>query len=177
MWFANTNCPSSSTTVSSASLTPSSFWVLFLITGVASLLALLAFLINFCWTHKRIWRNFDPELTLGDKIGIIAKRFDDKDYTCFTFRDLEPRNQNTTDATGVAGVPMSPTIISQRTTGNYVLSDDQATTSTGTSRPSPINPISEEISNTTGQSEEIPTPIELSNQDIIRPRSPEERFV
>ncbi|KAJ4958128.1 hypothetical protein NE237_025239 [Protea cynaroides] len=173
MWFPDTNCPGSSTTKSSVSLTPNSFWVLFLITGVASLLALLAFLIEFFWTHKNTW-SIDPEATLWKRIVNMARHFDRKDFTCFTFRNQELQDKNTTGATGVASVPMSPTIISQHTTGNFVFSDDQATTSTGTSHRSSSDPISEEISNTTEQSQEISTPMELSNQEIMMPRSPEE---
>ncbi|XP_043710257.1 glutamate receptor 2.7-like [Telopea speciosissima] len=147
MWFGDTNCPDSSTTITSGSLTVKSFWGLFLITGTISFIAFLAFLIHFFWRYRNMWKNNDQKVTLRQRIGIMIEQFMRKDFECFTFRNRELQIQNTPD---VMGATRSPSVISEHTNGNF----DQATTSTGTAPPSPSNPIAEEISPT----------IELSNQ-------------
>nr|DAD27617.1 TPA_asm: hypothetical protein HUJ06_029085 [Nelumbo nucifera] len=81
-WFEQqTNCADPDT-FSSNSLTMNSFRGLFLIAGVASLLALLVFLITFCYEH----RHLIAKVPWWKKIVILARIFDGKDLSSHTFR-------------------------------------------------------------------------------------------
>ncbi|XP_059454963.1 glutamate receptor 2.8-like [Corylus avellana] len=82
-----TNCPDYNTQVSSNSLSLASFWGLFLIAGVASLLALIVSVGMFLYNERRqILMRFDTEGSLGRRIQHTLRIFDRKDLSSHTFR-------------------------------------------------------------------------------------------
>ena len=58
-WHAQNNCPESSKTASSSSLSFGSFWGLFLIVGVASSFALIIFTATLVYEHRVFLMHLD----------------------------------------------------------------------------------------------------------------------
>ncbi|XP_009773887.1 glutamate receptor 2.7-like isoform X2 [Nicotiana sylvestris] len=103
-WFGKYTCSNSSASPSSNSLGLDSFWGLFVIAVVAATLALLIFLTTFMHEHWHIMRQ--SNLPFHERIRILARNFDRKDYSSHTFKNSELR-----DAVGVLGhmdCPQSP---------------------------------------------------------------------
>ncbi|XP_038979032.1 glutamate receptor 2.7-like [Phoenix dactylifera] len=67
------------TTITSDSLTFNSFWGLFLITGVATLCALVLHLGSFLYEHRNILRTCDSENSVRQKFALLAKLYDQAD--------------------------------------------------------------------------------------------------
>ena len=88
-WFGKkTSCPDLYTQVSSSSLGLESFWGLFLIAGVSSLLALAIHAFIFFHGHWHIIKSSTPaEASIWDRIRIAVRVFDQKDMNSHTFRD------------------------------------------------------------------------------------------
>ncbi|EFH39311.1 predicted protein [Arabidopsis lyrata subsp. lyrata] len=85
-WFKKqSNCPDLNTTLSSNHLSLSSFWGLFLIAGIASLLALLIFLANFLYEHKHTLFD-DSENSFRGKLKFLVRIFDEKDIKSHMFK-------------------------------------------------------------------------------------------
>ncbi|XP_057467334.1 glutamate receptor 2.3-like [Actinidia eriantha] len=102
-WFGQTNCPDTSTYISSNSLGLDSFWGLFLIAGAASFSALIFFLVVFIHRHKHIFRNLEPKNTIWQKIEALVLRFDKKDLSSHTFRKIELRDKSGADVADSMG--------------------------------------------------------------------------
>ncbi|XP_057440245.1 glutamate receptor 2.7-like [Lotus japonicus] len=89
-WFKKGICLESSTEISSMpSLGLESFWGLFLVAGIASLLALLIFAVTFLYQHRHIWLHYDPSTSIWRRIGILVRIFDQRDLECHTFKKSE----------------------------------------------------------------------------------------
>ncbi|KAG6674787.1 hypothetical protein I3842_15G062600 [Carya illinoinensis] len=84
----NTNCPDPNTPSSSPSLSIASFWGLFLIAGVASLLALIFSISMFLYKERQqLFIPSDPEDdSIWRRILHMFRMFDKKDLTSHTFR-------------------------------------------------------------------------------------------
>uniref|UniRef100_A0A3N7H7S5 Glutamate receptor n=1 Tax=Populus trichocarpa TaxID=3694 RepID=A0A3N7H7S5_POPTR len=82
-WFANqTSCPDSGTSVSSNSLSIKSFWGLFLIAGIAALLALIIFIVMFVHQEGRVaLRPSDSTTSIWSKIRHLFIIFNQRDFT------------------------------------------------------------------------------------------------
>ncbi|KAJ0090976.1 hypothetical protein Patl1_12659 [Pistacia atlantica] len=70
-WFKKNNCPDPSTLVSSHSLGLNSFWGLFLIAGIASILALIIFMAIFVYEHRELLKKSDPKSSLWSRIRTL----------------------------------------------------------------------------------------------------------
>ncbi|GMH09236.1 hypothetical protein Nepgr_011077 [Nepenthes gracilis] len=81
-WIVKKNC--SLNTSSVASLGSESFWGLFLIVGIASVLALIASTVMFLYKQKNIWMRADT--SLWTKIQVLANIFDHRDTEFHTFK-------------------------------------------------------------------------------------------
>ncbi|KAF7830387.1 glutamate receptor 2.7-like [Senna tora] len=93
-WLKTNSCPESSTSsVSSNSLGLESFWGLFLITGVASMLALIIFAIAFLYEHRNILFSHNPNTSIWRRIRIFLKIFDQRDQSSQTFRRKEMQDK------------------------------------------------------------------------------------
>ncbi|KAK8697279.1 hypothetical protein V6N13_113431 [Hibiscus sabdariffa] len=91
-WFKrNGTCPDVDPGVSSNSLGLESFWGLFLIAGVASIFALVVFTATFLYEQRHVLLQFPPETTMRRKFEIMSRIFDQKDLSCHTFKNAEPR--------------------------------------------------------------------------------------
>ncbi|CAJ2643707.1 unnamed protein product [Trifolium pratense] len=89
-WFKEAICLDSNTEISSNNnLGLESFWGLFLIAGIASLLALLIFVVTFLYQHKHIWLNNDPNTSIWQRVCILVRIFDQRDSNCHTFKKSE----------------------------------------------------------------------------------------
>ncbi|XP_057432782.1 glutamate receptor 2.7-like [Lotus japonicus] len=89
-WFKKSTCLDSTTEISSVySLGLESFWGLFLVAGIASLLALLIFAVTFLYQHRHIWLHYDPSTSIWRRIGILVRIFDQRDLECHTFKKSE----------------------------------------------------------------------------------------
>ncbi|KEH35890.1 glutamate receptor 3.2 [Medicago truncatula] len=86
-WLKKTSCLDSNTEISSNnSLGLESFWGLFLIAGIASLLALLIFVITFLYQHKHIWLPNSPSNSIWRRIRVLVMIFDQRDLNSHTFK-------------------------------------------------------------------------------------------
>lgn len=86
-WFVvQTNCPDSTTEISSFSLGLNSFWGLFVMAGIASLLALVIFVVVFLHEHRQILLQFDSGASIWCRIRVMLGTFDQKDPSFFTFK-------------------------------------------------------------------------------------------
>ncbi|PKA49433.1 Glutamate receptor 2.7 [Apostasia shenzhenica] len=90
-WFGDVaSCPDqgSSSISPSSSLDFNSFFGLFLITGVASFLAFVAYFLSFCYRNRRSLAAIGtfPEMTFGEKLNSIARLYDAKDLSSHTFK-------------------------------------------------------------------------------------------
>ncbi|WJX35445.1 hypothetical protein P8452_23435 [Trifolium repens] len=86
-WFKEAICLDSNTKISSNNnLGLESFWGLFLIAGVSSLLALLIFVITFICQNKHILLNNDPNTSVWQRVCILIRIFDQRDSNCHTFK-------------------------------------------------------------------------------------------
>ncbi|XP_009597353.1 glutamate receptor 2.7-like [Nicotiana tomentosiformis] len=90
-WFGQPICSDSSKSLSSNSLGLDSFWGLFVIAGIAAILALLIFLTMFMRDHWHIIRRSNH--SFHERIRILARNFDRKDYNSHTFKkEIELRD-------------------------------------------------------------------------------------
>ncbi|GLT58278.1 hypothetical protein SLA2020_311830, partial [Shorea laevis] len=101
-WFTKqTSCSHSSTSVSSSSLDLGSFWGLFLIAGVAGVLAIIIFLSEFLYDHKDVLRN--TEISVWDRILEMLKIFDEREPNAHTFKETEIREGGHSDGVQIRG--------------------------------------------------------------------------
>lgn len=151
-WFMQTsNCPDSSSSITSNSLGLGSFWGLFLIVGVAVFFAFVIYMGRFLHEHWVIITN--PNFSLKQKTLQLARRFDDKDLSSHTFRNIDlkaatnidhPKEQiveagETMDdaqmtfspraSLQIYTAPPSPSVSSQQTDHNISFSGEQSTPS------------------------------------------------
>ncbi|GLT47978.1 hypothetical protein SLA2020_216250 [Shorea laevis] len=96
-WFPKqTNCPDSSTPVSSNSLSLGSFWGLFLIAGVAAVIALIIFVAEFLYKQKDVL--CVPGISVRRRILQVLRNFDRKDLTSHTFRQSDLKERSRSDS-------------------------------------------------------------------------------
>ena len=94
-WFGKkSTCPESSPSISSNSLSLKSFWGLFLIAGLAALLALIIFVVMFVYRERNVLRSSDSTASIWSRIENFFRIFIQRDSTSSTFRqsDLNDRN-------------------------------------------------------------------------------------
>jgi len=85
-WFGKQSCPDSTSSISSSSLSLQSFWGLFLIAGVASVLALVTFLGMFLYENWEVLMPQDSQASVWSRIPALLRIFIQKDMKCHTFR-------------------------------------------------------------------------------------------
>lgn len=86
-YFTNpASCPDSST-IGSDSLGLESFWGLFLIAGIAALVALLLYTTTFIYKHRTILNQSDPSSTSWVQIQKLWTIFISRDLNHHTFKD------------------------------------------------------------------------------------------
>lgn len=93
-WFVvKTYCPDSTTEISSDSLGLNSFWSLFVIAGIASLLPLVIFVVVFLYEHRQILLQFDSGPSIWCRIRIMLGTFDQRDPRFFTSKTTSEEQQ------------------------------------------------------------------------------------
>ncbi|KAG6409699.1 hypothetical protein SASPL_127741 [Salvia splendens] len=128
-WFKNdTKCADTSDYSSSNSLGIESFWGLFMIAGIAGVIALIIYVISFLYENWHVVRRgSDSEMTLKSKSLELLQRFNSKDITCHTFNKYERRVNHNGSECGCARTVMepsdeyfhpSPSTFSQNSPGN-----------------------------------------------------------
>lgn len=86
-WFGDqSNCPNEGSTLSSNNLDFESFWGLFLITGLASTVLCLFYLVSFCYKNRRALKTIASQNSLRWRLHSVARLFDEKDLSSHTFR-------------------------------------------------------------------------------------------
>ncbi|GAB2214925.1 hypothetical protein Droror1_Dr00019292 [Drosera rotundifolia] len=86
-WFSQQeNCSDSGASDSSTSLGLDSFWGLFMITGLAAVLALIAFITRFLYEHRSSWLHADPNKSFWSRTKELLKIFDQPDLNSHTSR-------------------------------------------------------------------------------------------
>ncbi|EEF46821.1 glutamate receptor 2.7 [Ricinus communis] len=89
-WFGKQgNCPDPSTSVSSNSLGLQSFWGLFLIAGIASVLALMIFAVMFACEYRQVLISSESGTSIWSRIRDLSSIFDQKDLKSHTFKKSE----------------------------------------------------------------------------------------
>ncbi|CAK7354082.1 unnamed protein product [Dovyalis caffra] len=83
------NCPDSSTSVTSNSLSLKSFWGLFLIAGIASLLALIMFMVMFVYQERKVLSSSASKDSVMSKVRNFFRIFIQRDLNSHTFRKSE----------------------------------------------------------------------------------------
>jgi len=132
-WFGKqSNCPDSSTSVTSNSLSLKSFWGLFLIAGVASLLALIIFMVMFVYKERKVLRPLNSTISIRSKVRNFFRIFIQRDLKSHTFRKSGLNDRNGTSLPSM-GAP-SPSASSVQT--SYIPGDgDQSSTESVDSSP------------------------------------------
>ncbi|KAM0939244.1 putative periplasmic binding protein-like I [Dioscorea sansibarensis] len=106
---------------SSSMITFRSFWGLFLITGVTSMLAFLIHISMFVYQNWHVVRDADPELSFGQKLLLLIKYHDKPDLQCAeAFKEKEEEEEEEM-------VPLemqSPLSISYNGHGDHVVGND-----------------------------------------------------
>ncbi|GKV03080.1 hypothetical protein SLEP1_g15448 [Rubroshorea leprosula] len=101
-WFPKqTNCPNSSTSISSNSLSLGSFWGLFLIAGVAAVLALIISAGEFLYMQRDVL--CIPGISVWRRILQVLRNFDKKDLTSHTFRQSDLKERSCLDSVQIIG--------------------------------------------------------------------------
>ncbi|KAJ0244134.1 hypothetical protein HA466_0188180 [Hirschfeldia incana] len=112
-WFSKkSNCSDTNLTPSHNRLSVSSFWGLFLIVGVTSLLALLVFVAFFFYEHRHTLNEEDSEISFWKKLTILVRSFDEKDIRSPMFKESavhnvsSPSTQSTPRSSTVQNIPL-----------------------------------------------------------------------
>ncbi|PIN03074.1 Glutamate-gated kainate-type ion channel receptor subunit GluR5 [Handroanthus impetiginosus] len=88
-WLGDeTKCSDSINSFSSNSLGLESFWGLFLMVGIAAGSAFIIYVIKFLYQNRRVIQQPDPESTISRKIIELLRRFNDKDFSSHTFKNM-----------------------------------------------------------------------------------------
>ena len=90
---SQTTCEDQSTTIPShsPSLGVDSFGGLFIIAGIASLVSLLVYVFKFFYSYWPVLSNDNPADSCWSKLVKMAKHFDLKDLSSYTFKGEESR--------------------------------------------------------------------------------------
>ncbi|KAJ0985044.1 hypothetical protein J5N97_003400 [Dioscorea zingiberensis] len=127
-WFGDqTNCLKQGSKLSSNSLNFRSFWGLFLITGIASLVAFCIYWIIFFHKNRnQLMSEIGPGHSLPWRLQSIGWLFDQKDLSSHTFRNAEVKDGSTR---GTNNCPQSPLSYSTADTfgGGTPTTDELAT--------------------------------------------------
>ncbi|XVE80459.1 hypothetical protein DITRI_Ditri14bG0141300 [Diplodiscus trichospermus] len=107
-WFNKESCPDPNTLVSSNSLGVESFWGLFLIAGVASILALLIFATMFLYEQRHVLLRFNSETPILRRILIMLRIFIQRDLNSHTFRKNEVGDKKRNDSVHSIGIARDP---------------------------------------------------------------------
>ncbi|KAJ6673847.1 IONOTROPIC GLUTAMATE RECEPTOR [Salix viminalis] len=154
-WFGKRgSCPESSSSVSSKILSLNSFWGLFLIAGLAALLALIIFFVMFVYRERRRLSHSDPTAPIWDRTKTFFRVFIQRDSTSLNSRQME-----LTDRNGISlhtiGVP-SPSACSI----HAQFPEDPSSTDSQTPQEEAIN-----IDQLTNQNQERPTALEIDHEN------------
>ncbi|XP_073265988.1 glutamate receptor 2.8-like [Populus alba] len=94
-WFGEkSTCPEAGSSISSNSLSLKSFWGLFLIAGLAALLALIIFIVSFVYRERNVLRSSDSTASIWSRIEIFFRIFIQRDSTSSNFRQSDPNDRN-----------------------------------------------------------------------------------
>nr|TKS11786.1 glutamate receptor 2.8-like [Populus alba] len=94
-WFGEkSTCPESGSSISSNSLSLKSFWGLFLIAGLAALLALIIFIVSFVYRERNILRSSDSTASIWSRIENFFRIFIQRDSTSSTLRQSDRNDRN-----------------------------------------------------------------------------------
>ncbi|CAA6670290.1 unnamed protein product [Spirodela intermedia] len=102
-WFGDLeSCVFQESSLTSDSLNFANFWGLFLITGVASGAAFLAFSSSFVYQKLQAPRETDSGETLWQKVTALTKSYNERDLNSYTFRKQakDERRSNKGDSLG-----------------------------------------------------------------------------
>ena len=127
-WFGKTNSCSddNESSLSSNNISLDSFWGLFLITGLTSVLALIIVLAMFLHKHRDVVTGED---SVSTKIKTLATLFDEKDLSFHTFRlPDQPYSGSIEPMPAVTNFSPRPSTYSTRT-NNIPFSGEQGTSS------------------------------------------------
>ncbi|KAK1550334.1 hypothetical protein Q3G72_017433 [Acer saccharum] len=123
------SCPESSTLVSSNSLDLNSFWGLFLIAGIAAILALIIFMVIFVYEHRNVLKKSDPRTSIWTRIRVLSRIFISRDLSAHTFKDKSSIGVTDHELSPITHhYPASPSSYSHHT--DFALHGEQGTPST-----------------------------------------------
>ena len=77
-----------------STLSLKSFWGLFLIAGLAALLALIIFVVMFVYRERNVLRSSDSTASIWSRIENFFRIFIQRDSTSSTFRQSDPNDRN-----------------------------------------------------------------------------------
>ncbi|XP_047967478.1 glutamate receptor 2.7-like [Salvia hispanica] len=109
-WFKNdTECADFIEFSSSNSLGIESFWGLFMIVGIAGVIALIIYVTSFLYENWHVvHQGSNAETTLASKSLELLQRFNSKDITCHTFKKYEQRVNHNGCGCDCARIVMEP---------------------------------------------------------------------
>ncbi|KAK1549619.1 hypothetical protein Q3G72_004940 [Acer saccharum] len=123
------SCPDSSTLVSSNSLGLNSFWGLFLIAGIAAILAFIIFMAIFVYEHGNVLKKSDPRTSIWTRIRVLSRIFISRDLSAHTFKDKSGIGVTDHEPSPIIHhYPASPSSYSHHT--DFALYGEQGTPST-----------------------------------------------
>ncbi|XP_004292141.1 PREDICTED: glutamate receptor 2.8-like [Fragaria vesca subsp. vesca] len=134
-WFMkDSNCEDlSAPKVSSYSLGLESFWGLFLVSGVASIIALMIFVASFTYRHRHILVHPDTRVSTWGRIQVMFKIFNEKDLESHTFKSSSSHDSVKASPNNFPDSPFSYT--TKQTDRNLVFYGERQTPSTGQASP------------------------------------------
>jgi len=120
-----------SNSVTSNSLSLKSFWGLFLIAGVASLLAIIIFMVMFVYKERKMFRPLNSRISVRSKVRNFFRIFIQRDLKSHTFRKSGLNDSKGTNLPSM-GEP-SPSAYSVQTISFPGDGDQSSTKSVGSS--------------------------------------------
>ncbi|XP_044463536.1 glutamate receptor 2.2-like [Mangifera indica] len=152
-WFKKNNCPDPSSLVSSR-LGLNSFWGLFLIAGIASILTLIISMAIFLHKHREVLKESNPRSSLWTRVRTLLGIFVSRDLTSHTFKEktgIQAHHSlgaaTSTTPSPCNRYPASPSSFSQHTDQNFAFDEEQGTPSTehGNANPNPSDQARQDI--------------------------------
>ncbi|XP_024176323.1 glutamate receptor 2.8 [Rosa chinensis] len=149
--------------VSSNRLGLETFWGLFLIAGVASVLALIIFLASFLYEHRHVLILTDPGASTRGKFRTMLEIFNEKDFSSHTFKTTQrDRVANVGDAVNAIlnnclEIPLGDSSDSADPSSQFIGEQQNSTTTPSTGQePAEVNPATEVDITNDGEMEGTP---------------------
>ncbi|KAJ6924983.1 hypothetical protein NC652_018059 [Populus alba x Populus x berolinensis] len=159
-WFGKkSTCPESGSSISSNSLSLKSFWGLFLIAGLAALLALIIFIVSFVYRERNVLRSSDSTASIWSRIKNFFRIFIQRDSTSSTLRQSDLNDRN-----GISLPMFAPSPSAYSVDTEYPANRSSASYDSSPNREAPQEVVID-IDQLTGRNQERPAALEIDHEN------------